>query len=77
MAAAERELTSAQKWLRENSKKLQRFIGKWVAISGKEGVVANSSSLSALMKSDFKGENPEGLLLTRIEKRNANVICLY
>ncbi|MFH1200624.1 MAG: hypothetical protein V1708_06160, partial [Candidatus Micrarchaeota archaeon] len=66
MATSEREVTRAQQWLRGNSKKLRRFIGKWVAISGKEGVVANSSSLSALMKSDFKGENPEGLLLTRI-----------
>lgn len=49
-------ITKETKWLCEHSRALERFSGKWVVFSAKEGMVAQSASLNKIIKvtSKFK-----------------------
>jgi len=57
------EVHAAHEWMAKHPKEIQKYIGKWIAISIK-GIVASAATLTALMK------KPE----VQLEQRKTSVL---
>jgi hypothetical protein len=70
-----RKALEAQKWFEKNSKKMNKHVGSWVAISG-TGIVAESKTLDDLTK-NFGEYKSNELIITRVMRRANNVVYIY